>query len=604
MSGDDSRSLRKVRKLALLLLGLQPSFGCGGDSGSTPAFQSNSVSVADSAASLKSETAESASATLVFENQDATLSSQIIAEPTYHLAPVFPPPPIPVDAPGGSQSANLAPQVSLIPESLQTEPTLRLKVDELEASAQADTLPSAVAPQTAVTYSPAQIRAAYGLPPVPASLTGLSAAQAAQFGAGQTIYIVDAYHDLYAYSELTAFSQLFGLPACTNSTLAPTASLPLPSSTGNGATFYQVYATSSGGMTSTPPAYDANWAVESALDVQWAHAIAPLARIVLIEAPDASMAGMTGAIQLANRMGPGVVSMSFGANEASYVTSLDSYFKTTGMSYYAATGDNGAGLSWPAVSPNVVAVGGTSLSFAGSGSRSETVWSGTGGGVSAYQSRPGYQASTVPGMGSATRRSVADVAFNANPATGQYVAVIRNQTTPASYLPVSWVTAGGTSLSTPQWAALMAVANAMRAQAGKPALGDPHNPLYADLGSNSANYAASFLDVTQGNNGAGAANAAKAGYDTPTGLGTPNGLNFLNRLTGVSATPAPPACDRGQRQWPGGKPADLYDGSVQFQSLHLEPLRSSRRDDGEWERGGQLAEPRLGNLLGDLGRPG
>ncbi|MFN8613249.1 MAG: hypothetical protein U0931_37270 [Vulcanimicrobiota bacterium] len=206
----------------------------------------------------------------------------------------------------------------------------------------------------------------------------------------------------------------------------------------------------------------------------------------------------------------------------------------------APQGDSGAGVSWPAASPNVVAVGGTTLSFAGTGARSETAWSGTGGGVSAYEPRPAYQASSVPGLGSVTRRSVADVAFNADPSSGQYVAVIRNQTGSASFLPVSWVTAGGTSLSTPQWAALMAVASAMRVQAGKPALGDPHAPLYVDLASVSANYAASFLDVSQGSNGSGAANAAKAGYDAPTGLGTPNGLNFLYKITGVSASPAPP----------------------------------------------------------------
>ena len=94
---------------------------------------------------------------------EASLASQVVAEPTYHLAPVFPPAPMSVDAPGSSESAAMPPQVSLIPSSLQDEPTLRLKVDEIELSAEANNQPNGLTPQTAVTYSPAQIRAAYGL---------------------------------------------------------------------------------------------------------------------------------------------------------------------------------------------------------------------------------------------------------------------------------------------------------------------------------------------------------------------------------------------------------------------------------------------------------
>ena len=137
----------------------------------------------------------------------------------------------------------------------------------------------------------------------------------------------------------------------------------------------------------------------------------PLARLVLIEAPDASVNNLAGAIRLATRMGPGVVSMSFGANEGSWVSSLSS-FATSGMScHLAATGDNGAAVSWPAVSSRVVAVGGTSLTWTGSGSRSETTWSSTGGGISSFVAQPSYQA----GTNNASKRAVADVAFNANP---------------------------------------------------------------------------------------------------------------------------------------------------------------------------------------------
>lgn len=171
-------------------------------------------------------------------------------------------------------------------------------------------------------------------------------------------------------AELTAFNQRFGLPACTNRVIASTASLPLAKPAAAACEFSQVYSTAAGGMSASAPAYDAGWATEIALDVQWAHAIAPLARIVLIEAPDATINSLLGGIKLANAMGPGVVSMSFGATEGSYTASVDAAFTGAGMSYLAATGDSGAAVSWPAVSPNVLAISGTSLSYGGSGPRS------------------------------------------------------------------------------------------------------------------------------------------------------------------------------------------------------------------------------------------
>ena len=115
-------------------------------------------------------------------------------------------------------------------------------------------------------------------------------------------------------------------------------------------------------MTAAAPAYESGWATEIALDVQWAHATAPLARIVLIEAADASLNSLLGGVKLANAMGAGAVSMSFGANEGNYTASVDAAFTGAGMTYLAATGDWGAAVSWPSVSPKVLAVGGTSLS--------------------------------------------------------------------------------------------------------------------------------------------------------------------------------------------------------------------------------------------------
>jgi len=366
---------------------------------------------------------------------------------------------------------------------------------------------------TVTTYTPAQIRAAYGLPALTAS--------AAQLGAGQTLYIVNAKHDPNIVAELAAFNAKFGLPTCTTRTLAAGATLPLAAASTAGCELVVAYS-SGANLTSTAPAYDSGWATEIALDVQWAHATAPLARIVLIEAPDAGVASLSNAVALANKMGPGVVSMSFGAPEGSWAGSYDGVFSTAGMSYLAATGDNGAAVSWPSASSRVVAVGGTTLGWSGSGTRSETTWSGTGGGTSAYVALPSYQSGSIAGY---ARRAVADVAFNADPNSGQYVALISPGTTTTR-----WVSAGGTSLSTPQWAGLLAVANAMRAASSKGALGQPHAALYQQIGAVPSAYAAAFKDVSSGSNGTCATCTAKAGYDTPTGWGTPNVTALLTSL--------------------------------------------------------------------------
>jgi subtilase family serine protease len=386
----------------------------------------------------------------------------------------------------------------------------------------------------AKTYTPAQIRAAYGLPGLPAAGATPTAAQAAQLGAGQTIYLIDAMHDPNAAAELAVFNATFGLPACTTRAIAASASLPLAAAgVGEGCALSVVYGSANGAMTSTAPAFDAGWATEIALDLQWAHAAAPLARLVLIESPDASLAGLLGAVKLANAMGAGVVSMSFGAPEGNWTASVDASFAAGGMSYVAATGDSGSGVSWPAVSSNVLAVGGTSLTYSGLGPRSETTWAQSGGGISAYTPTPAYQSNAVPGVGTLAHRAVADVAFNADPSTGQYVAVMTPGRTTAS-----WVSAGGTSLATPQWAGLAAVANAMRASAGAARLAAPHAALYTQLATVPGVYAATFADVQAGANGSCARCAAQVGYDLPTGLGTPNAGALLSALAGPAFAPA------------------------------------------------------------------
>ncbi|MDE2368439.1 MAG: S53 family peptidase [Burkholderiales bacterium] len=494
---------------------------CGGGAPSAPADSAAPAAVATAATTLD-------------------FASPASLQPTFHAAPLLLDEPDAADPADPMASARNAPHVQGIPSEFQALATRGLTLQALQQARRMNALsvntgPQAVTPKVATTYTPAQIRAAYGLPALPAAGATLTAAQAAQFGAGQTIYIVDAMNDPNVAAELAAFNTRFALPACTTQAIPASTALPLAAASKTGCTFSVVYATAAGKMTATPPANDAGWATEIALDVQWAHATAPLARIVLIEAPDAGQ-GLLGAIALANAMGPGAVSMSFGGPESSgFTAAVDSAFTAAGMSYLAATGDSGAGVSWPAVSSHVLAVSGTSLNFSGSGTRSETVWSGSGGGISQYTATPAYQNSSVPGMGTPAHRAVADVAFNGDPGTGQYVAVI-----PVGSSSAGWLSVGGTSLSTPQWAGLVAIANAMRALSSKAVLGAPHAALYGQIGAVPGTYAAAFADITAGSDGGCSSCSAKTGYDTASGLGTPNAAALLSTLGGATLTAAAP----------------------------------------------------------------
>ncbi len=469
-----------------------------------------------------------------------------VAEPAFHVAPVLLAEPDDTDELQPGASASRGPHKQAVPAANAGLSTRRLTADRLLAAQRmqrlsgsregADGSASPAAGTGAVTtYTPAQVRAAYGLPALPAVGTVFTAAQAAQFGAGQTIYVIGARHNPNVSAELAAFNQKFGLPTCTTKAVAASAALPLAAPAARACELSVVYTTAGGSRTATAPTYDADWATEVALDVQWAHAIAPLARIVLIEAPDPSVNSLLGAIRLAGAMGPGAVSMSFGAGEAGFTEQVDSAFTSPGMTYLAATGDWGTGVMWPSVSSRVLAVGGTTLSWSGSGARSETVWSGTGGGMSASTPRPTYQTAAVPGLGTPARRTLADVAFNADPSSGQYVAVMASGSTT-----VNWISAGGTSLSTPQWAGLVAVANALRAQAAKPVLGAPHAVLYEQIGAVPGTYAGAFADIVQGSNGSCTLCSAQPGYDTPTGLGTPQAAALLAALGGATAAPVVP----------------------------------------------------------------
>lgn len=182
-------------------------------------------------------------------------------------------------------------------------------------------------------FTPAKVRRAYGFDTL------------ANQGEGMIVAIVDAYDNPKIESDLGVFSKTFSLPPCT---------------TANGC-FTKLYA--SGGK----PRGDAGWSLEMALDVEWVHAIAPKARIMLVEAASANFNDLMTAVDVAVQRGASVVSMSFGAGEFSGEKSLDSHFTAPGVTFVASSGDSGSGVEYPAASPYVVSVGGTTLSVDASG---------------------------------------------------------------------------------------------------------------------------------------------------------------------------------------------------------------------------------------------
>ncbi|MEA2220502.1 MAG: hypothetical protein QOJ35_3128 [Solirubrobacteraceae bacterium] len=316
--------------------------------------------------------------------------------------------------------------------------------------------------------NPADLQAAYKL-----------ATQSA--GAGQTIAIVDAYDNPNAEADLAVYRSSFGLPACT---------------TANGC-FRKVGQTG----TTTLPRGDTGWGQEIALDVDMVSAACPNCHILLVEATSNSFANLIAAEDYATSHAT-VVSNSWGGAEFSGETgaAYDGHFNRA-LPITVSSGDAGYGAQFPASSRYVTAVGGTSLrrdtSARGWG---ETVWSGAGSGCSAYESKPAWQ--TDAGC---ARRTIADVSAVADPNTG--VSVYDSY---GHGRGVGWLVFGGTSASAPLVAAVYGLAgNGSSAYAGFP------------YGHRTA-----LFDVTAGSNGSCAVAylcTGVAGYDGPTGLGTPNG---------------------------------------------------------------------------------
>lgn len=378
-----------------------------------------------------------------------------------------------------------------------------------------------------VSYSnlvlqPADVREAYQMLP-------LVSATNADKGVGQTIYIVNAYHHPNIVSDLNNFNTRFNLPPCTSRTLSASDTLPL-SPDASGCKLIVAYASSNGGAaTNTAPATKNSWITEIASDVEWAHATAPMANIVLIEAVDATVDSLVSAIQLANKMGPGIVSMSFAAVEGSWVNLYESsLFSTAGMTYVAASGDQGAQVNWPAVSAKVIAVGGTTLSWNGNlYERTELAWSGSGVGVSSYISMPSYQTSAGIGAKYSTNmRAVPDVSFNADPRSGQYVYVTLPGLTNGS-----WYVIGGTSIAAPQWSGILATNYAQKiANNSSQPINTATNTIYQYVGSVSGTYSTNFFDVISGSDSTSSTCTtcdARIGYDLVTGWGSPNSTTSL-----------------------------------------------------------------------------
>jgi subtilase family serine protease len=343
-------------------------------------------------------------------------------------------------------------------------------------------------PSTA--HTPTQIRHAYGFD------------QVSNQGAGQIIGIVDAYDDPNIASDLNVFDQKFGLAACTAA---------------NGC-FRQIYASG------RKPAANVNWSVEIALDVEWAHAIAPQATILLIEASTNSLSDLMSAVDVAVRNGASVVSMSWTAGEFSGETSLDTNFVSNGVTFLAASGDTGTGAAYPASSPDVIGVGGTALYISANGTyQSETAWGGSGGGLSAYEKEPLFQALFGIADDSRDHRGAPDVSYNASPATG--FAEYDSYGFGAAY---GWLQIGGTSAGTPQWAALIAIANSMRTAVRKAHLSSTNTSLYSIAKTHSA---ANLHAVMSGSNGScGSLCGVLTGYDYMTGLGTPQASAMIASL--------------------------------------------------------------------------
>jgi subtilase family serine protease len=331
-------------------------------------------------------------------------------------------------------------------------------------------------------YSPADLRSAYNLTGVASGLP--------------IIGVVDAYGDPNAYSDLKTYSNKFNLPVLPKCVGAvKDSSVPC------------FQAVDGKGGDKLPKQTD--WAGEISLDIQVAHALCENCSILLVEAKTNGINDMFPAENTAANLGASVISNSWIGPEFSNESQLDAqYFNHPGVAITASSGDNGYGVGYPAASPGVTAVGGTTLLLKRNGSyQSETAWSGAGSGCSQYEAKPSWQ----PVLGGCANRTIADVSFDADPATG----VATYDSVGCTNKKTCWFVHAGTSLGAPAIAAIYALA-------GNVSPGTPANALPYQNGSKQ-----NLHDITTGANGVCGGSylcTALAGYDGPTGLGTPSGV--------------------------------------------------------------------------------
>jgi len=315
-------------------------------------------------------------------------------------------------------------------------------------------------------YGPNDLRSAY-------AITGT--------GSGRTIAIVDAYGYTNAETDLAVYRSQYGLSACT---------------TANGC-FSKV---NQNGVAGSYPRNNNGWAQESALDIDMASALCPGCKIVLVEANSASLADLAAAENTAARIaGVNVISNSYGGGETGAANYAAAY-KHPGIAITVSSGDSGYGVQFPASSPDVTAVGGTSLTKASNARGwNETTWSGAGSGCSTVFGKPSWQTDTLCAM-----RTEADVSAVADPNTGVAVYGPTGKGTQSG-----WMVFGGTSVAAPVIGAIYAVGGHSITAA---------QSIYANK--------TSLNDVTSGSNGSCGSTylcTAGPGYDGPTGLGTPIG---------------------------------------------------------------------------------
>ena len=300
-------------------------------------------------------------------------------------------------------------------------------------------------------------------------------------GGSKAIAIVDAYDDPNAAKDLAYFSTQFGLPA---------------------PNFQVVYA---GG---TKPAQNYGWELEESLDIEWAHAMAPKAKIYLVEAASNNYSDLMIAVSKASSLvaaaGGGEVSLSWGGSEFSSEASYDSYFTTSGVVYFASSGD-APGTSYPSVSPNIVAAGGTTLRRNPSTGAfiAEAAWADAGGSTSYYEARPSYQSVVASTVGS--KRGVPDLAAVADPSTGVWVYDSGNG---------GWYIVGGTSVSSPVLAGIVNLAGHFATSTNSEL-----TTVY-----NNMSVTANFTDTTTGFCGPYMGYSTAKGWDVCSGVGSPKGL--------------------------------------------------------------------------------